>query len=54
MFHLILIPLAAKYLRQVKRGDRILLYHTGKEKAIVGEMRVVSVTDGVVTVETSG
>lgn len=26
-------------LRKVKRGDRILYYHTGKEKAIVGEMR---------------
>ncbi|MCS6852849.1 MAG: EVE domain-containing protein [Gemmataceae bacterium] len=31
--------LALKNLRQVKRGDRILFYHTGKEKAIVGEMR---------------
>jgi predicted RNA-binding protein with PUA-like domain len=33
--------LARKYLRQVRRGDRILYYHTGKEKAIVGEMRAV-------------
>lgn len=31
--------LARKHLRQVKSGDRILYYHTGKEKAIVGEMR---------------
>jgi predicted RNA-binding protein with PUA-like domain len=29
-------------LRQVRRGDRVFFYHTGKEKAIVGEMRVVS------------
>jgi predicted RNA-binding protein with PUA-like domain len=34
-------PLARKYLREVRPGDRILYYHTGKEKAIVGEMRAV-------------
>jgi predicted RNA-binding protein with PUA-like domain len=33
-------PLARKHLRSVKPGDRILYYHTGKERAIVGEMRV--------------
>jgi predicted RNA-binding protein with PUA-like domain len=43
-------PLAAKYLRQVKKGDRILFYHTGKEKAVVGEMRATAVKDGIVTV----
>jgi predicted RNA-binding protein with PUA-like domain len=32
---------ARKHLREVKAGDRVLYYHTGKEKAIVGEMRVV-------------
>ncbi|MBY0525155.1 MAG: EVE domain-containing protein [Gemmataceae bacterium] len=39
--------LARKHLRQVAKGDRILYYHTGKEKAIVGEMKAVSaaVTD---------
>jgi predicted RNA-binding protein with PUA-like domain len=30
--------LAQKHLRQVRRGDRILYYHTGKQKAVVGEM----------------
>jgi predicted RNA-binding protein with PUA-like domain len=30
--------LARKHLRQVKKGDRIFYYHTGKEKAVVGEM----------------
>jgi predicted RNA-binding protein with PUA-like domain len=25
----------------VKAGDRILFYHTGKEKAVVGEMKAV-------------
>jgi predicted RNA-binding protein with PUA-like domain len=30
--------LAQQHLRQVRRGDRILFYHTGKEKAVVGEM----------------
>lgn len=34
--------LARKHLRQVQPGDRIWLYHTGKEKAIVGEMRALS------------
>jgi predicted RNA-binding protein with PUA-like domain len=34
--------LARLHLRKVRRGDRILYYHTGKEKAIVGEMRAVS------------
>ncbi len=35
-------PLARKYLRQMKTGDRVLFYHTGKEKAIVGEMEVTA------------
>jgi predicted RNA-binding protein with PUA-like domain len=35
-------PLARQNLRDVRRGDRVFFYHTGKEKAIVGEMRVVS------------
>lgn len=30
-------PLAQKHLRGVKKGDRILYYHTGGEKAIVGD-----------------
>jgi len=34
--------LARQNLRKVRRGDRVLYYHTGKERAIVGEMRVVS------------
>jgi len=34
--------LARRNLRQVRRGDKIFFYHTGKEKAIVGEMRAVT------------
>lgn len=34
--------LARKHLRQVKKGDRILYYHTGKEKAVVAEMRAAA------------
>jgi len=34
--------LARKNLRLLKPGDRVLFYHTGMEKAVVGEMRVVS------------
>lgn len=33
--------LARQHLRQVRKGDRVFFYHTGNEKAIVGEMRVV-------------
>ena len=29
-------PLAQKHLHAVRRGDRILYYHTGNEKAVVG------------------
>jgi predicted RNA-binding protein with PUA-like domain len=35
-------PLARKHLRQIKQGERILYYHTGKEKAVVGEMKAVA------------
>ena len=34
--------LARKNLRLTKTGDRVLFYHTGKEKAVVGEMRAES------------
>jgi predicted RNA-binding protein with PUA-like domain len=34
--------LALRHLRAVKPGDRVLYYHTGKEKAVVGEMEAVS------------
>jgi len=34
--------LARKNLRLVKTGDTVLYYHTGKERAIVGEMQVVA------------
>jgi predicted RNA-binding protein with PUA-like domain len=33
--------LALKNLRSVRVGDRVFCYHTGKEKAVVGEMTVV-------------
>jgi hypothetical protein len=33
--------LALKHLRSVQKGDRVLCYHTGKEKAVVGVMEVV-------------
>jgi predicted RNA-binding protein with PUA-like domain len=32
--------LALKHLRAVKKGDRVLYYHTGDEKAVVGIMEV--------------
>jgi predicted RNA-binding protein with PUA-like domain len=32
--------LARQNLRKIARGDRVLYYHSGKEKAVVGEMEV--------------
>jgi predicted RNA-binding protein with PUA-like domain len=34
--------LALKHLRSIKKGDAILIYHTGDEKAIVGLAEAVS------------
>lgn len=34
--------LALKHLREVKKGDRALFYHTGDEKQAVGIMEIVS------------
>jgi len=34
--------LALKHLRAMKPGDRLLVYHTGDEKAVVGTAEVVS------------
>jgi predicted RNA-binding protein with PUA-like domain len=34
--------LARQNLRKVRAGDRIFYYHTGKEKAVVAEMRATS------------
>jgi predicted RNA-binding protein with PUA-like domain len=33
-------PLAQRHLREMKQGDRVFYYHTGKEKAIVGTAKV--------------
>ncbi|HEX5269404.1 MAG TPA: EVE domain-containing protein [Gemmataceae bacterium] len=34
--------LALQHLRRVRPGDRVLFYHTGKEKAVVGVMEVTT------------
>lgn len=34
-------PVALRNLRAAKRGDRVLVYHTGSEKAVVGTAEVV-------------
>lgn len=34
--------LALKHLREMKPGDRVLVYHTGEEKAVVGIAEVLS------------
>jgi predicted RNA-binding protein with PUA-like domain len=33
-------PLALKHLAAMRAGDRVLVYHTGSEKAVVGTARV--------------
>jgi predicted RNA-binding protein with PUA-like domain len=35
-------PVALKHLRTVSKGDRVLIYHTGDEKAVVGVMKAAS------------
>lgn len=34
-------PVAQRHLRAMKRGDRVLVYHTGGERAVVGTAEVV-------------
>src|SRR5258705_9877152 len=36
-------PVALKYLRGMKPGERLVIYHTGDEKSAVGTATVVSV-----------
>jgi predicted RNA-binding protein with PUA-like domain len=36
-------PTAVKNLRAMKKGDKLVIYHTGEEKAAVGLARVTSV-----------
>jgi predicted RNA-binding protein with PUA-like domain len=33
-------PVAQRNLREMKKGDRVFFYHTGKEKAIIGTAKV--------------
>jgi predicted RNA-binding protein with PUA-like domain len=35
-------PVAVRHLRSMRSGDRAFIYHTGKDKAIVGLARIVS------------
>lgn len=35
-------PLARKHLREIARGDLVLIYHTGNEKAVIGIGKTVS------------
>jgi predicted RNA-binding protein with PUA-like domain len=39
-------PLALKNLRAVKKGDLVLIYHTGKERAVVGIAQAASDAHG--------
>ncbi len=34
-------PVALRHLREMKKGDRVLVYHTGSERAVVGLAEVV-------------
>ena len=38
-------PVAVKHLREMKPGERLVIYHTGDEKRAVGTASVVSVDD---------
>ncbi|HVX84210.1 MAG TPA: EVE domain-containing protein [Phycisphaerae bacterium] len=43
--------LAVKHLQAMKKSDDVLLYHTGKEKAVVGLAKVVKAERGLVTIK---
>ncbi len=36
-------PVALKHLREMKKGDRLIIYHTGDEKCAVGQAAVEAV-----------
>jgi predicted RNA-binding protein with PUA-like domain len=36
-------PVAVKHLREMKAGDRLVIYHTGDDKSAVGTATVISV-----------
>ena len=36
-------PVALRHLREMKSGDKLLIYHTGNERQVVGTAAVVSV-----------
>jgi predicted RNA-binding protein with PUA-like domain len=36
-------PVAVKHLREMKAGDRLVIYHTGDDKSAVGTASVISV-----------
>ena len=36
-------PVAQRNLREMKKGDRVFFYHTGKEKAVIGTATVSKV-----------
>ena len=36
-------PQAVGYLRQMRKGDRLVVYHTGSERRVAGSARVLSV-----------
>jgi len=38
-------PVALRHLREMKPGERLVIYHTGDEKSAVGTASVVSVDD---------
>jgi|SRR5882672_4328802 len=38
-------PVAIKHLRAMQPGDEVLVYHTGKEKAVIGTATVVAAGD---------
>ncbi|MBV8631906.1 MAG: EVE domain-containing protein [Silvibacterium sp.] len=43
-------PVAVKFLRGMKPGDELVIYHTGDEKTAVGTAKVLSVDDANPTV----
>ncbi len=36
-------PVAVKHLREMRKGDKLVIYHTGGERRVAGTAQVVSV-----------
>lgn len=44
-------PTAVKNLRAMQKGDEVMIYHTGKEKAVVGLAKIARAQEGLIHIK---